>query len=126
MKPFLDVRRKRENSHQARFHPLSQTRFEPLVSVVPFICIMSCAGEIRLFPCEQDIQALVQVFDVVFAGRGNDDVGFGYIQSVYFVVDVFWEGGGELESFEKVGHAPSWVFEEEAQMDVNLGAEGVD
>ena len=87
---------------------------------------MSCAEEIRLFPCEQGIQALVQVFDVVFAGRGNDDVEFGYIQSVYFVVDVFWEGGGELKSFEKVGHVSSWVFEEEAQMDVRLGAEGVD
>ncbi len=42
------------------------------------------------------------------------------------MIDVVWEGGCELEGFEEVGHAPSWVFEEEAQFDVRLGAEGVD
>ncbi len=42
------------------------------------------------------------------------------------MIDVVWEGCCELEGFEEVGHAPSWVFEEEAQLDVRLGAEGVD
>ena len=95
------------------------------MSVIPFICVVSRAKEIRFLLLEQHVEALVEVPDVVLTGRGNDDIGLGDIQSVQSVVDVVWEGSSEREGLEELGHAPTRVCEEKAQFDVGLGAEGV-
>ena len=87
---------------------------------------MSGTEDISLSLFEQGIQTLIEVPNVILAGRGNDDVGLSNIKSAYVVVDIVWEGCVQLEGFEELRHAPSWVFEEEAQLNVRLGAEGVD
>ena len=85
---------------------------------------MRRAEQISLFSLKQEIQALDDISYIILAGHGDDDVGFDQIQRVNVVVDVVWEG--QIESFQQLGHAPSWFFEEEAHFDVGLREEGVD
>ena len=86
---------------------------------------MARAEEIGLFPLKQEIQALDDVGQIILAGDGDDNVGFGQVERVDVVVDVFGQEG-QLEGFEQLGHAPSGFLEEKAHFNVGLGEEGLD